>query len=128
MSPSAVYRHQQQHSLGTSRQTEDVANATPTEAFLGKIVQLGEEARRLGKKAEDAGDLRGALAAIRELVRIVELAGRIQGEIAEPGEATTISVIYVDVPGKAEKPIIPSSLKTIIDMPALKPEAFSEGD
>ena len=89
---------------------------------MGKIIQLGDEARRLGKKAEDAGDLRGALTAVRELVRIVELLGRIQGEITEPGEATTINVVYVDMPGKAGRPVIPTASKDIIDLPALKPE------
>jgi hypothetical protein len=37
-----------------------------------------QEARRLGKKAEDAGDLRSAMAAGRELVRIVELLAKLQ--------------------------------------------------
>ena len=121
-SPSAAYRDQQQHLLGAPVEAKDVTAAPQPDTLIGKIIQLGDEARRLGKKAEDSGDLRGALTAVRELVRIVELLGRIQGEISEPGEATTISVVYVDMPGKAATPIVPSASKEIIDLPALKPE------
>ncbi len=38
---------------------------------MDKITQLEQEARRLGKKAEDGGDLRAAMA-VHELVSIVE--------------------------------------------------------
>ena len=122
VSPSAVYRHQQQHLLEAPCETSEVALAPKPDTLMGKIIQLGDEARRLGKKAEDAGDLRGALAAVRELVRIVELLGRIEGEISDPGEPTTISVVYVDMPGKAGRPTIPTASKEIIDLPTLKAE------
>jgi len=38
------------------------------------------------------------MAAVRELVRIVELLAKIQGDIKDPG-GTTINVVYVDTPG-----------------------------
>src|SRR5258706_6002792 len=78
VSRSAVYRHQQ-HIPEKPDQVNALALAPRPDTLMGKIIQLGDEARRLGKKAEDAGDLRGALAAVRELVRIVELLGRIEG-------------------------------------------------
>lgn len=126
VSASAVYRHQQQHISGAPDQVNAVALTPQPETLMAKIIQLGDEARRLGKKAEDAGDLRGALAAVRELVRIVELLGRIEGEISDPGEPTTINVVYVDMPGKAGRPAIPTASKEIIELPPSKAETFTE--
>jgi hypothetical protein len=98
-SASAMYRHQQEH-LPASRSAlvEDNAPELALDStLLAKITRLEAEARRLGKKAEDAGDFRGAMAAVRELVRIVELLGKLQGEITEPG-AMTVNVVYVTPP------------------------------
>ena len=70
------------------------AYAVAVDSLMDKITQLEQEARRLGKKAEDAGDLRAAMAAVRELVRIVELLAKIKGDIKDPG-GTTVNVVYV---------------------------------
>lgn len=94
---------------------------------MGKITQLEEEARRLGKKAEDAGDLRGALAAVRELVRIVELLARIQGELKEPG-GTTVNVVYVNAPGRSDKQAARTASSEIVDLVPLKMGAVPESD
>jgi len=66
------------------------------------------------------------MAAVRELVRIVELLGKLQGEIAEPGE-TTVNVVYVNPPGPAiSKRIGPAELteeaasSVIVDMKTSK--------
>jgi hypothetical protein len=75
-----------------------------------------EEARRLGKKAEDDGDLRTAMTAIRESVRIVELPAKIQTEVKEAG-GTAVHVIYVIAPGKSEKPAIQTDSSRIVDLP-----------
>jgi hypothetical protein len=75
----------------------DAGEFFQADSLLAKIAQLETEARRLGKKAEDSGDLRGAMAAVRELVRIVEILGKLQGEITEPG-GTTVNVVYVNSP------------------------------
>jgi hypothetical protein len=69
------------------------------DSLVEKVRQLELEARRLGKKAEDAGDFRGAMAAVRELVRIVELLAKLQGELREPS-GTTVNVVYVNPPGR----------------------------
>jgi hypothetical protein len=45
---------------------------------MGRIQQLEQEAARLAKKAEARGDIRTAIAARRELMRIVELLAKIQ--------------------------------------------------
>jgi hypothetical protein len=97
-SASAMYRHMQEHLPATRNSLVDNAPEVATDGtLLAKITRLEAEARRLGKKAEDAGDFRGAMAAVRELVRIVELLAKLQGEIQEP-TGTTVNVVYVNSP------------------------------
>ena len=54
---------------------------TQADDLLAKVERLEQEARRIGKKAEAAGDHRTALQGIRELVRIVELLAKLRGEL-----------------------------------------------
>ena len=119
-SASAAYRHQREHLRGAQGSAKEVSEAAPADTLMGRIIQLGEEARRLGKKAEAAGDLRGAMAAVHELVRIVELMARIQGEITEPEGTTTISVVYVNAPDKADKLAAPAEPPNVIDLEPLR--------
>jgi len=93
-----MYRHQQEHLPPALMKTRDATEVVQADSLLAKITQLEMEARRLGKKAEDAGDFRGAMAAVRELVRIVELLAKMQGEITEPG-GMTVNVVYFNPPG-----------------------------
>jgi len=83
VSKSAVDRHRDQHlpaRLVKAREAEDVGQA---DTLLGQLQQLQTDARRIGRKAEDGGDLRTALAGIRELVRIVEITAKMVGELDE---------------------------------------------
>ena len=93
-------RRDSEYSPSVSRDNcaKEAGDVIQADSLIDKITQLEREATRLGKKAEDAGDLRGAMAAVRELVRIVELLAKIQGDIKDPG-GTTINVVYVDAPG-----------------------------
>jgi len=59
---------------------------------LIELRELTYEARRLKAKAEREGDLRTALAAVRELYRIVELMARLRGELREGVEARILNV------------------------------------
>src|SRR5438477_6300327 len=72
-SESAVFRHQREHLPAALVKAKEATDAVQADTLLGKITQLEQEVRRLGGKAEAAGDYRGAMAAVRELVRIVEL-------------------------------------------------------
>jgi hypothetical protein len=51
--------------------------------LLSQLKQLNAKARELAAKAESAGDYRTALMAVRELTRLLELTGRITGELDE---------------------------------------------
>jgi hypothetical protein len=58
--------------------SKNFAEVAQADGLLDKISQLEQEARRLGLRSEDAGDFRGAMGAVRELVRIVELLAKLQ--------------------------------------------------
>jgi hypothetical protein len=57
-SESAIYRHQQEHLPVALVKAKDAAEVVRADSLFDKIAQLEQEARRLGKKAEEAGDLR----------------------------------------------------------------------
>jgi hypothetical protein len=81
VSEDALSRHKEGHvpsALARAADAEEIARA---DSLLDQLVTLQADARRIGQKAESAGDLRTALAGIRELVRIMELAARLVGEL-----------------------------------------------
>jgi hypothetical protein len=81
VSEDALSRHKEGHipeTLARAAEAEEVARA---DGLLGQLATLQADARRIGGKAETAGDLRTALAGIRELVRIVELTAKMIGEL-----------------------------------------------
>ncbi|MGB4784793.1 MAG: terminase small subunit, partial [Candidatus Acidiferrum sp.] len=62
----------------------EAINATgmsQTDTVLEQLRRLNAQAQRLKEKAEQEGDLRTALAAVRELSRIVELTARLSGDL-----------------------------------------------
>jgi hypothetical protein len=62
----AIGRHAANHLTQELRATADLAEAGRIEVLVADVLRLRDHADRLGKQAEDAGDLRVALAAIRE--------------------------------------------------------------
>jgi len=65
-------------------------------SLLEKIHAMEAEARRLGAKAEQEGDVRAALLALRELGRAFELQGRMLGSFkseSAPGQIITVNVL-----------------------------------
>jgi len=127
-SVSAAYRHQREYLRAPLVRITETTEAGDADTLMGKVIQLGEEARRLGKKAEDLGDLRGALAAVRELAHLVELMARLQGELTEPGNSTAISVVYVNAPGSSDQPTAPAVSPHIVDVAPIRLEESGKGD
>src|SRR5215471_7933705 len=73
LSSAAVLRHKADHlpaSLLASRQAKEVLDG---DKLMTKVISLEADAKRLQQTAEATGDIRAALQAVRELVRIVEL-------------------------------------------------------
>jgi len=97
-SQSAMYRHQQEHLPQVLVKAKDAAELLSADNLLARVGELEVEARRIAKKAEDAGDLKTALSGIRELSRIVELmaklTGRPDGKPAGPGGVDNRKVIF----------------------------------
>ena len=58
---------------------------------MDQLRNLTSEAQRLKEKAETAGDYRTALAAVRELCRIVELVAKLRGEIDGRSEINVVN-------------------------------------
>lgn len=79
---SALHRHKGHlpATLVKARQAQEMARADGLAAELGT---LASEARRLQAAAEAAGDLRTAIAALRELTRLIELRARVAGELKD---------------------------------------------
>ncbi|HUB10251.1 MAG TPA: hypothetical protein VMB50_24820 [Myxococcales bacterium] len=86
-SKTALLRHRGHlpKTLAVAKQAEKVASA---DSLLDKVGALLEDAQRLCKKAEAAEDTRTALAGVREVGRVLELLGRLRGELASGANVT----------------------------------------
>jgi hypothetical protein len=74
-------RHRGNHLPAAMAHAQAAAEVAQADGLLGQLQQLQADARRIGSKAEDAGDLKTALMGVRELVRIVELTAKMVGEL-----------------------------------------------
>ena len=81
VSEIALRRHKAGHIPPALAKATDAAEVAHADTLLGQLAELRADARRIGGKAEDAGDLKTALSGIRELVRIVELTAKLVGEL-----------------------------------------------
>jgi len=91
VSRDAVVRHRRHlpTALAHAREGKEVAHG---DSLVAQLSELTSEAQRLKEKAERGGDFRTALAAVRELCRIVELVARLRGELTERVEAKVLNV------------------------------------
>ena len=83
LSVGSVYRHKS-HLSEMLKKSRDAAELFHADNLGAQLRQLVADARRVQKKAEAADDYRTALAGVRELTRLVELAARLSGELREP--------------------------------------------
>jgi transposase-like protein len=92
LSKSAVERHKTEHIPGALTQAHGAEEMASADTLLQKIASLEADAKRIGKAAEAAEDFRSAIAAVRELIRIVELLARLEGQLREQ---PTINVLVM---------------------------------
>ncbi len=92
LSRQAILRHRDAH-LPLAL-TEAVALATEDRggALIAEIDGLKDRVSGLLNRAEQKGDLRGAVTAIREGARLLELIAKLRGDLTPP-PAVTISVV-----------------------------------
>jgi hypothetical protein len=91
VSVTSLFRHKA-HLAETLKKSHEVAEVSRADSLIDQLKQLAKDARRIQKKAEAANDYRGALAAVRELTRLVELAARLSGELNERPETKILNV------------------------------------
>jgi hypothetical protein len=93
VSKDAVARHGAEHLPATLARAAAAEEATRGDTLLEKVQALEVQAREIAKRARQSGDLRVALAAVRELARIIELQARLAGDLID---APTVSVVLGD--------------------------------
>ncbi len=89
VSDDSLARHKGNHlpaALVKAREAEEVAVA---DDLLEEVRGLQERAREILDKAEESGDLRGALWAIREIRNGLELLARLVGQLSQ---GTTVNI------------------------------------
>ncbi len=100
-STGALQRHKNEHmpvSLALAKEAGDVAQA---DDLLAKLVGLQDKALNILGQAEQAGDLRTALMAVREVRAPMELVGKVTGEMIRKQEvAVTQNQVVHFVVGK----------------------------
>jgi hypothetical protein len=81
LSPSALYRHARVHIQERLIKAKDIAEIGKADDLLRQIEALKARADQILRKAESGGELRTALAGVRELARLIELLGRMTSEL-----------------------------------------------
>ncbi len=119
-SKSALFRHRAAHLSATLLKAKDAADIVSGDSLMARVEELQVMAQRLGKKAEDAGDYRGALAAVRELLRVVELLGKLTGQLGGDQAPTgpRLGVIF-NFPVATQEQLDAVNNAPVIDLPPM---------
>src|SRR5215212_2033971 len=83
LSDSAVYRHKTEHLPAHLLKAREVEEAARADDLLDQVRNLQTHALDILERAEKAGDLRTALAAISQARGNLELLGKLAGELDE---------------------------------------------
>jgi|SRR5215211_508107 hypothetical protein len=83
LSESAVYRHKTEHLPAHLLQAKEVEEVAQTDDLLEQVRNLQAHALHILQRAEKAGDLKTALAAISQARDNLELLGKLAGELDE---------------------------------------------
>lgn len=124
LSASALVRHHDQHlpsSLVLAKQAEEASRA---DGLLLQLLDLRNRALAILDKAEMAGDLRTALAAIRETKGCLELLGKVSGELNDGASASVnvsiaqewVSVRYALIKALDPYPEARAAVATALDV------------
>ena len=95
LSAGALFRHRQGHLPERLLNARDARETSKAKNLIAQIETLQTRAKQILEKAESGGDLRTALAGVKELSRLIELVARMTREQfrgADPATATVDSV------------------------------------
>ncbi|MBF0588707.1 MAG: hypothetical protein HQL53_06230 [Magnetococcales bacterium] len=108
LSKDALRRHKAAHLPKAMAKAQEASEVVHGNDLLGQLAALQEDARRISKKAESAKNFNAALAGVRELVRIVELLAKMQGELQEAPQVNLfVSAEWVSVQAVVVKALEP---------------------
>ena len=94
LSRYALMRHARKHlnrALAPAYTEKEISQA---QDLRQKLEGLLAESERLKQKAEKRGDYRTALAAVRELCRLIELVAKLTGELNERPQTNVLNVNF----------------------------------
>ena len=89
---TSLHRHKNAHIPAALARAKDAADVAGADSLLARLEELTSEAHRLKGKAERRGDIRTALSAVRELVRMVELLAKLRGELDESPKVAVVAL------------------------------------
>jgi hypothetical protein len=128
VSKTSLLRHKADHLPKTLLKAKDAAEVLSADNLLDTVGELEGDARRIAKAAEASGDLRVALAGIRELVRITELlaklTGQLDGKPVDPGGVDNRRVIF-NFPVATPEMIAEVANARTIDLPTARPRLLT---
>lgn len=90
ISKSAVERHKAEHIPARLAQAQDAQDAARADTLLAQVSELQGKALGILTKAESAGDLRAATAAIREARECLALLAKLTGELDERAQVNIL--------------------------------------
>lgn len=85
LSKSALARHAAEHIPAQLAKAKDAEQITQADTLLEQVRNLQTRALSILDRADDSGDLKTALAAIREARSNLELLGKLAGELQQEG-------------------------------------------
>lgn len=91
ISKSALARHKGNHIPAALAKAQDAHEIAQADSLLAQVRDLQAKALRILARAERAGELRTALAAIREARGNIELLGKLAGELLQEGTVTIVT-------------------------------------
>jgi hypothetical protein len=99
LSSGALFRHRQGHLPERLVKAREAAEISKADGLVGQLEALQAKAKQILDKAESDGDLRTALAGVKELSRLIELAAKMTREQLTRDPASTPCSDAVDVDG-----------------------------
>ena len=117
VSKTSLQRHKTNHlpvHLLQAKKANELADAN---TLVEQLQRLEGDARRIAQKAELGCDFKSALMAIREQARLLEIRGRILGEIrpADGGQTTINRITRVDIKAVLREPESRKALQLLAD-------------
>jgi len=97
-SAPSMYRHQQAHLPVTLLKARDAHQIAHADNLLAQLQSLQQKALEILAMAEDKGDLRSALGALRELRGTVELTAKLTGQMTGKSSQAFDYRPFADVP------------------------------